>query len=106
RYWDEIWLNESFASWMDQRIIERWQPAWDGAGERARSRGHAMRSDGLTSARRVRQPIESHHDIRSAFDAITYGKGAALLEMFERYAGEDRFREGVRRYLEGHAFGN
>src|SRR5439155_15222382 len=60
----------------------------------------------LVSARQVRQPIASHHDIKNAFDSITYDKGAGLLEMFERWLGADTFRQGIRLYIERHRWGN
>ncbi|MCS6912574.1 MAG: M1 family metallopeptidase [Myxococcales bacterium] len=106
RFWEDVWLNESFASWMEARTVAQWRPRWDMAGQRIRSRNHAMEADSLTSARSVRQPIESLHDIHNAFDAITYQKGQAILEMFERYIGPERFRQGVRRHLREHAFGH
>src|SRR5207302_9740335 len=60
----------------------------------------------LLSARRIRQPIDSEGDIRNAFDAITYNKGAAVIGMFEEWAGAEPFRKGVKRYLTEHADGN
>jgi alanyl aminopeptidase len=66
----------------------------------------AMGQDSLVSARRIRQPIESDHDVANAFDDITYSKGAGVLAMFERWLGEDAFRSGIRLYLERHRFGS
>ena len=65
-----------------------------------------MENDGLVSARRVRQPIESNHDIANAFDGITYNKGSALLNMFETFMGPEKFHQGVRRYLAKYAWKN
>ena len=105
-WWDDIWLNEAFASWIDSKIIDQWHPEWDGPVGRVQSRGAAMNNDALVSARRIRQPIESPHDIENAFDAITYQKGASIIGMFEGYVGADAFRTALRSYLARHANGN
>jgi alanyl aminopeptidase len=105
-WWDDIWLNEAFATWMEDKIVEEWRPDWHADVDRVEARLDAMRLDSLVSARRIRQPIESESDIANAFDGITYQKGAAVIRMFEQYAGPDRFRRGVRLYLKQHADGN
>jgi alanyl aminopeptidase len=105
-WWDDIWLNESFATWFAGKITDRFEPTW---GVKIRSvirRGEAMSNDGLPSARRIRQPIEGNSDIANAFDSITYTKGGAVLAMFEAWMGEDRFRNAVKRYLARHAHAN
>ena len=106
KWWDDLWLNESFATWMSAKIIADWQPSWGGAVRGVVRRGYSMDADSLKTSRRIRQPIASVHDIRNAFDGITYGKGAAVLKMFETWLGEERFREGVRRYIAKHAWKN
>ena len=105
-WWDDIWLNEGFASWMANKIVSRYHPEWHMEINELNSYQRAMENDSLVSARRVRQPIESNDDIANAFDSITYSKGSALLNMFENYMGADRFREGVRRYLTKYAWKN
>jgi len=105
-WWDDIWLNEAFASWMTPNIVEQWQPTWNAAEDRARNRNGALGSDELVSARRIRQPIAGNDDIKNAFDNITYGKGEAVINMFEATVGRERFRKGVQRYLAEHAYGN
>jgi alanyl aminopeptidase len=105
-WWDDIWLNEAFANWIDAKVVDDWHPDWDGPVLRVEARGQAMGQDALVSARRIRQPIESPHDIESAFDAITYNKGAAIITMFEAYQGAAPFRAAVRGYLQRHADGN
>jgi len=105
-WWDDIWLNEAFATWMETKIIERWAPAWGMAAHRVEERNLAATFDGLVSARIVRQPIQSYNDVRNAFDAITYQKGAAVLRMFEQWVGPEPFRRGIQRYLQTHADGN
>ena len=102
-WWDDIWLNEGFASWMANKIVNQFHPEWHMNISELNSYQSAMENDGLVSARRVRQPIESDDDIANAFDGITYNKGSALLNMFENYMGADHFREGVRRYLQKYA---
>jgi alanyl aminopeptidase len=105
-FWDDIWLNEGFATWMSSRIIERFEPAWHEDARRIGSHSWAMAEDGLLSARKVRQEIHSNDDIVNAFDSITYSKGAALLGMFEAWAGQEKFQKGIRRYLDAHAHKN
>jgi len=102
-FWDDIWLNEGFATWMGSKTVARWQPGWDEEVDRTGGIAWAMRSDGLVSARKIRQEIVSKDDIQNAFDGITYEKGAAVLAMFEAWAGPEKFQRGVRRYLERHA---
>jgi alanyl aminopeptidase len=90
---------------MTQKVLERLHPEWRADLARLERRAAALQSDALPSARRVRQPIRTPGDIRNAFDAITYSKGATLLGMFEGWVGEDRFRRGVQSYLSRHAHG-
>ena len=104
-WWDDLWLNESFATWMAVKTIERFEPSWDLRARSMLDRNYAMKNDALTSARRIRQPIESGNDIFNAFDPITYAKGGAVLEMFERWIGEERFRQALQSYLAKHADG-
>lgn len=105
-WWDDIWLNESFATWFAEKIADRFEPSWGIKIPGLISRGEAMANDGLASARKIRQPIESNSDIANAFDSITYEKGGAVLAMFEAWMGEDRFRSAMRRYLGKYAHGN
>ena len=105
-WWDDIWLNEAFATWISSKIVDEMHPEWQGDASKVQSRNGVMRGDALASARRIRQPIESKHDIANAFDGITYQKGAAVIGMWESYFGAEKFRDGVRRYLKKHADGN
>jgi alanyl aminopeptidase len=105
-WWDDLWLNEAFASWIAAKVVDQWHPEWEGSVSRVQARSGVMGNDALMSARRIRQPIDSAHDIENAFDGITYTKGSSIISMFESFVGEDRFREGVRSYLRQHAFGN
>ncbi len=107
-WWDDLWLNESFASWMGNKIADQVAPQWrtgSGTGTQE-ARASAMRADRLASARRVHQPVTDNDALESAFDSITYSKGQAVLAMFEAWLGSDRFQAGVRRYLAAHAWGN
>ncbi len=104
-WWDDIWLNEAFASWLSSKLLNEWKPEWDIKADTARSIG-VMRADSLTTARKIRQPIQAPGDIANAFDGITYGKGEAVIGMFENYVGPDSFRKAVRLYLHQHAWGN
>ena len=104
-WWDDLWLNESFATWISAKIVDEMHPDWGQASANVLARSQVMDDDVLASARRIRQPIASHHDIANAFDAITYQKGAAVLRMVEAFYGELAFRDAVRDYLRRHAHG-
>jgi alanyl aminopeptidase len=105
-YWDDIWLNEGFASWMGRKITARFEPAWRDDQAELTTRNTALSNDSMVSARQIRQPIDSQDDIFTAFDRITYDKGASILNMFESYLGADTFQRGVRSYLATRAWGN
>jgi alanyl aminopeptidase len=104
-WWDDIWLNEGFATWLAGRVVGDVHPEYDPEHTRVAGLERAFDMDAKESSRQVRQPIRSDHDIRNAFDAITYTKGGALLAMFERYLGAEAFRNGLRLYLARHRFG-
>ncbi|AZC07639.1 M1 family peptidase [Acinetobacter nosocomialis] len=105
-WWDDLWLNESFATWMQSKITQKLHPEFNADLERISDTADAMKSDSLVSVRRIRQPILSNADIQTAFDGITYQKGAAVLNMFENYLGEEKFKQGVRNYINKHQYGN
>ncbi|PTL83919.1 M1 family metallopeptidase [Vitiosangium sp. GDMCC 1.1324] len=106
-WWDDTWLNESFADWLSLKIVGQWQPSWNMDAQRERKRAQAMTTDRLVTTRRIHQPVESESDILTAFDGdITYSKGNAVLAMFEAWVGPERFREGVRAHMHEHALGN
>jgi alanyl aminopeptidase len=105
-WWDDIWLNEAFATWMETKVIERWAPAWGMAAKRVEQRNVAASVDELVSARVVRNPVHTYGDVKNAFDPITYQKGAAVLRMFEQWVGPEVFRRGVQHYVQTHADGN
>jgi alanyl aminopeptidase len=105
-WWDDIWLNEAFATWMTSKALEPWFPQWKIGESRVSIRNVAMAADALVSARRIRQPIQSNDDMVNAFDAITYQKGASVISMFERLVSPSSFQRGVRRYMKDHAYSN
>jgi alanyl aminopeptidase len=105
-WWDDLWLNEAFATWMTPRILEAWQPTWGLDVQQVQRRNGALAADALVNARQIRQPIRSNDDIANAFDGITYGKGASVIGMFEAFVGRETFQQGVRAYLAKHAWGN
>ena len=105
QWWDDLWLNEAFATWMGYKATAEVYPEHHADLSMLQGVHYAMHTDSMVSARQIRQPIESNHDIRSAFDSITYRKGGGVLAMFETWLGEEPFRNGVRAYLRAHADG-
>jgi alanyl aminopeptidase len=105
-WWDDIWLNEAFATWMGARGTQLWRSDTEAETHSLERVMDAMGTDALMSARRIRQPIETTHDIRNAFDDITYQKGGGVISMFERWMGKDVFKKGIHAYLESHRMGN
>jgi len=104
-WWDDIWLNEAFATWMGNKVVHELHPEYRSNLAAVAYAQRAMELDSLTSARSIRQPVGSNHDIKNAFDMITYQKGGAVLSMFEHWMGEETFREGIRLYLSRHQGG-
>ncbi len=105
KWWDDIWLNESFADWMGFKAGAAWQPSLGIDIVPALMTPPAMDLDSRIAARQIRQPVTRNLDINSAFDAITYMKGGAVLGMFEAYLGEDAFRAGIRQHMKRFAYG-
>ncbi len=105
-WWNDTWLNESFATFMEQKIVSTWKPEWETKVDDQGSRIYAMWLDRLATARRIDQPVQARSDIASAFDGITYQKGAAVLTMTEQSMGVEKFRQAARFYLLHHARAN
>ncbi|MDZ4776459.1 MAG: M1 family metallopeptidase [Alphaproteobacteria bacterium] len=104
-WWDDIWLNEAFATWMSYKAAAAVYPD-GGYGRDTQQRAlAAMEDDSLSAARRIREPIRVEADIEDAFDSITYSKGGGVLAMAESYLGEEAFREGVRTHMRRFPFG-
>ena len=104
-WWNDIWLNESFATWMAAKASQGYWP--EGEFDRNILKGAlgAMDSDSLYAARQIREPVTQNEAIEDAFDGITYQKGGGVLQMLERYIGEDNFRAGIRLHMDRHADG-
>jgi len=104
KWWNDIWLNESFATWMGNKAVDTWQPGEGYGNLTLRGALAVMDNDALANARQIREPIRSNHDIATAFDGITYQKGGGVLEMVEAWLGEEAFRDGVRLFMERFTF--
>ena len=105
-WWDDIWLNEAFATWMGGKAVGVVQPELEPDLGQLTATHNAMDLDSRAAARKIRQPIDSEHDIESAFDQITYAKGGAVLSMFEGYLGAERFQRGLQAYMQRYRFGS
>jgi len=105
-WWDDLWLNEGFASWMESRTTDRLHPEWNWELRAIAVREGAMERDALRTTHPVVQTIASVEQATQAFDSIAYDKGQSVIRMLENYVGEDAWRDGVRGYLAKHAYGN
>src|SRR5258707_6651662 len=115
-WWDNLWLNEGFASWMGSKCTAHFNPQWK-AGLRRDSRRDpsrrvgiakeaAMEGDARSTTHPIQQPVATEAEANSAFDDITYKKGQSFLRMLENFLGEDVFRQGIRRYMAAHMYSN
>src|SRR3954463_4105707 len=105
-WWDDIWLNEGFATWMSTKPIEAWHPEWRLEDDAAAQAQRIIGVDSLSSARAIHGNPSTPSEIKEMFDGITYEKGAAVLRMLESYVRPEVFRKGVNAYLAAHANGN
>lgn len=105
-WWDDLWLNEGFATWMASRTTQKLHPEWNTRLYAVGGREGAMSRDAVATTHPVVQHVETVEQASQAFDAITYQKGGAVIRMLEGYVGEDAWREGVRNYMKAHAYGN
>jgi puromycin-sensitive aminopeptidase len=106
KWWNGIWLNEAFATFMELVCMDAYKPTWNRWLGFCLSRGVAQRTDGLWSTRPIEFPVGRPEECEGMFDVLTYEKGASVLRMLEQYLGEVRFQDGIRRYLEKHSYGN
>jgi aminopeptidase N len=106
KWWNGIWLNEAFATFMEMTCTDAFRPEWHRWVDFGLSRSAALDTDALTSTRPVEYPVVSPADADGMFDVLTYEKGASVVRMLEQYLGPDRFRDGIRRYMARHQFGN
>ncbi len=105
-WWDDIWLNEGFATWMESKPVEAWKPDWNVNLDDVLETGQALALDSLQNTRPIHQNAETPAQIQELFDGIAYTKTAAVLRMLESYLGEQSFRAGVNAYLQAHAYGS
>ncbi|MBE7218608.1 MAG: M1 family metallopeptidase [Caulobacteraceae bacterium] len=105
-WWDDLWLNEGFASWMENKATDHFHPEWKLWLQAAASKDAAMRLDARAGTHPVIQPIRDVLQAQEAFDTITYSKGQAVIRMLEQYVGPDAWRDGVRRYIRAHEYAN
>jgi aminopeptidase N len=105
-WWDDLWLNEGFATWMAARTTQKLHPEWNTVLETVGEREAAMSRDAVATTHPVVQHVETVEQASQAFDAITYEKGAAVIRMLEGYVGPEAWRSGVRSYMKQHAYGN
>lgn len=105
-WWEGIWLNEAFATFMELLATDHFRPAWQRWTSFGIERDVALAVDGLHTTRPIEYPVGSPEEADGMFDVLTYEKGASVLRMLEQYLGADAFRDGVRHYLESHAYGN
>jgi len=106
RWWNGIWLNEAFATFMEVAACEAYRPDWERWTAFGTERSLAFETDSLASTRSVEYEVRSPEDCEGMFDVLTYQKGGALLRMLEQYLGEERFRAGVSHYLRTHSYSN
>ncbi len=106
RWWNGIWLNEAFATFMEVACCDAFRPDWRRWASFSLERSAAFEVDSLASTRAVEFPVEAPEDCEGMFDVLTYEKGGSLLRMLEQYLGEERFRAGVSHYLRVHEYGN
>jgi len=105
-WWDDLWLNEAFATWMAFKVVDAWNPGWRVWLEFDQGKASALQLDALRSTHPIRAEVRSVAEAGEAFDLITYEKGGAVLRMIEGFLGEERFREGIRLYMRRHGMGN
>ena len=105
-WWDDLWLNEAFATWMAYKIVDQWRPDWRIWMDFEVGKGSALLLDALQSAHPIRSEVHNAEEAGESFDAITYEKGGAVLRMIEGFLGETRFRDGIRLYMRRHRDAN
>jgi aminopeptidase N len=105
-WWDNLWLNEGFATWMATKAAEQFYPQWQSWLNGYGQKQFALALDARRTSHPIQQPVASESEAMVAFDAITYNKGQALIRMLENYLGENVFRDGIRKYMADHAYGS
>lgn len=105
-WWDDLWLNEGFATWMQNRATDHFNPGWEIWAREDRAKQAAMNLDARATTHPIQQPVKDPAEAASAFDMITYVKAAEIIRMIESYLGETSFRAGIRRYMADHKYSN
>ncbi|RRA47698.1 M1 family metallopeptidase [Acidipila sp. EB88] len=106
QWWNNLWLNEGFATWMESKPVAAWHPEWNIPEHEAASLDSTLALDAQAVTRTIRAEANTPDEINEMFDGITYQKGGAVLGMVESYLGKEQFRKGVHNYLQAHMFGN
>ncbi|HEY3143034.1 MAG TPA: M1 family metallopeptidase [Acidimicrobiales bacterium] len=106
KWWNGIWLNEAFATFMEMKATDAFRPDWQRWVDFGLSRSAAFDTDALASTRPIEFPVISPEEAEGMFDILTYEKGASVVRMLEQYLDEDRFQAGIRRYMRTHQYGN
>lgn len=105
-WWDNLWLNEGFASWMETKATDHFNPDWNMWLVASSDKSGVMSGDARRPTHPIQQPVRNESEANDAFDGITYSKGAAFLRMLEDYLGQAEFRQGVHNYLAAHRYSN
>lgn len=106
QWWNNLWLNEGFATWMESKAVDAWKPNWHIQQDVALATDGVLNYDAGKVTRAIRAHADTPGEINEMFDGITYQKGGAVLDMTENYEGKEVFRQGVHEYLEAHMYGN
>jgi len=106
QWWNNVWLNEGFATWMESKAVAVWRPEWNIPQNVAQDLNDTLNVDAGRTTRTIRAKADTRDEINEMFDDISYGKAGAVLSMVENYLGEETFRKGVHNYLAAHIYGN
>jgi aminopeptidase N len=106
QWWDNLWLNEGFATWMETKPLAEWKPEWNYPQDDAQDLDQTLNLDAQKTTRTIRATANTPDEINEMFDGIAYGKAGAMIGMVEHYIGKEAFRQGVHNYLQAHLYAN
>jgi aminopeptidase N len=106
QWWDNLWLNEGFATWMETKPVAEWKPEWNFPQDDAQGLDQTLNLDAQKTTRTIRATANTPDEINEMFDGIAYGKAGAVIGMVENYLGKEVFRQGVHNYLQAHLYAN